>query len=885
MTTINITYDNIWAYVDAGGDPIIDALLYEELKYHPAGYKYAYNYKSKKWSGFNYIYDLKQHRFRRGLLSRVEKLLTDEGFQVDKHPNIGPCSTYEYNYIFDGVKTFEFQDKAVQITKNKDVGLIVSPTSTGKSTIISQIIYGHNLKTVILVTDIVLMDQMQQSLQERFKEPIGLIGDGEFDLQNITVSTIQSLNSIFKAKSVVNADKRLALIKHFDDLGMVISDEAHLFGSESVAEVMQHFTLAYKFYGLSATPYGYGEVAEKKSDLELEQHFGQVIYDARKNDFITLGLKAPLLVEARMIEPINKEYKKHTKKGRFGKVEIDTSKNYREAFETEIVNNPDFHQMVARDTLERTKLGQSVFVYASHSIEYGENLAKCIPGSVLINGSTPRIKRRQIYDAMRKKEQLVLVSDLGGCIEAKAKVFTTETGLISIKSTFEYFQSKYGSRYDQLQDANYIDIPKDTVKTASYDRMSNKYTYTNINKVWKYHNKSKYVNVSSNVGTKFCTSTTHPFLINKNNNIVDVEAQNLVCGDRLLRPDVALASDWPFANINKNTDVAWLLGMFAGDGSIGISKFKMKDSRYRSGYREWSQIRTRICNMDKNVINSAKSRLEIAANVKARIEHDARNGLMIVTNVSRRCGEWMLNSMEMDKPGRKMYTVDIPQWIIKSDVENIYAFIAGLIDSDGQIIKTGVGVAVTICSANMATTLASVLNLLGFRTHTRVRHPSGNRSTVYEISVVGYEACQLVYKTIGKYLISHKKQTLHDQLSKMSGKPPTNLKRPEVKSIEVVDGAVELYDFTCETHNNYLAGEFGLSVIHNTGLNIPSLDCFILASDVRDIRQMKGRVERASPGKSMGTFIDYNINCMFLKKHAEIRRTQYKHDDNLVIER
>jgi superfamily II DNA or RNA helicase len=255
---------------------------------------------------------------------------------------------------------------------------------------------------------------MQQSLQKMFNQPIGIIGDGEFDLQDITVSTLQSLLSITKAKSVGAADKRKVLMKYFNKVGMVASDEAHLYDSESVGKVMPFFTNADKFFGFSATPYGWGEKAEKRQNLELEQHFGQVIYDTRKNNFIELGLKAPLMVSIINRVPVRSEYMNHMKRSRYGKLSPDHTKNYREALETELLNNPSYHAEIAQIAWEMATNGRSCFVHAPHNLNFSSNIHKLIPGAALVNGKTPRLKRREIYDAMRKKELLTLVSDIGG---------------------------------------------------------------------------------------------------------------------------------------------------------------------------------------------------------------------------------------------------------------------------------------------------------------------------------------------------------------------------------------------------------------------------------------------------------------------------------------
>jgi superfamily II DNA or RNA helicase len=78
-----------------------------------------------------------------------------------------------------------------------------------------------------------------------------------------------------------------------------------------------------------------------------------------------------------------------------------------------------------------------------------------------------------------------------------------------------------------------------------------------------------------------------------------------------------------------------------------------------------------------------------------------------------------------------------------------------------------------------------------------------------------------------------------------------------------------------------------VSDVGGTGLDIPSLDAIILGSDLQDVRQLKGRVERKdrSPNatKQFGLLIDMHTNTQFLTKHYETRKSQYQHDNHTIL--
>ena len=410
---ITIDVDNVYGTVSGCSNDILN-LLQQETKYHPDGYEYIYTYKSGKWHGFNYVFDVKTGMFRRGLLPRIRKILAANNQDHNVYFSMKPISNVDHKLNTHLIRPYVFQQDVVNIVEDNDVGILVAPTGSGKTVCVALMLNALKRRSMILVTDVVLLDQMQQNLQRLFDQPIGMVGDGEFDLQDITVSTLQSMLSITKAKAVSSAEKRVALLKHLKMVNLVVSDEAHLYDSDSTAEVMPYFTHADKIFGMSATPYGWADKSEKRSNIELEQHFGTVVYDCRKQDFISLGLKTTLMVNIINRNPVRRMYDQHKKAGPRGRLIPDHTKNYREALVGEILENTDHHQHVASLAWDIASSGRSVFVHAPHKLELSNSIHSMIPGSVLVNGKTPRLERRRIYDGMRKREILALVSDVGG---------------------------------------------------------------------------------------------------------------------------------------------------------------------------------------------------------------------------------------------------------------------------------------------------------------------------------------------------------------------------------------------------------------------------------------------------------------------------------------
>lgn len=365
-------------------DPSVHMLIRSELRYHPDGYQHQYKFKYGTWDGYDYLYDLSDARFRVGLWPRVKSLLEYKGLQFSLEETPHPEEQLiNVNMRPSKMTPFDYQYEAAQATMNHERGLIVSPTGSGKTYIISLALSILKCKAMVIVTDIVLLDQMQDALSRFLDVEIGMIGDGEFNIQDITVTTIQSLVSILKAKSIKGADKRILLVKAMKEIGVVVSDEAHLADSDSFDIVMPQFPNTRRFYGLSATPYGWADKAEKKSNIVLEQHFGETIYDSRKLNFVKIGIKVPLLIESVHLDYVNEIYETHYKRGPGGKKSLDHGKNYRECLETELLNNHEYQAKVAELAWQEMANGRSVFIHAGHSLEFGEAVNALIRKSVV----------------------------------------------------------------------------------------------------------------------------------------------------------------------------------------------------------------------------------------------------------------------------------------------------------------------------------------------------------------------------------------------------------------------------------------------------------------------------------------------------------------------
>ena len=118
-------------------------------------------------------------------------------------------------------------------------GLVVLPTGTGKSYLAEMCMLDARRPTLIVVPTIDLLAQWHRRLSLAFDAPIGMLGGGSHDPQDITVSTY--------ASAYLHAER------YGHRWGMVVFDEVHHLPAESHQAIAECLLAPFRL-GLSATP-------------------------------------------------------------------------------------------------------------------------------------------------------------------------------------------------------------------------------------------------------------------------------------------------------------------------------------------------------------------------------------------------------------------------------------------------------------------------------------------------------------------------------------------------------------------------------------------------------------------------------------------------------
>lgn len=158
----------------------------------------------------------------------------------------------------------DYQQKAIEILINNNYrGIIILPTGAGKSRIALKIISMLNVRTLLVVPTIDLLNQWKDKIKSVLgvsEEKIGIYGGGLKEVRDITIITYQS------------ASKPGFLQRYMDEFSLLILDEAHHVLGERFMEIPRRLIAPYRI-GLTATL----DTSDEESKL-LKELIGEMIY-------------------------------------------------------------------------------------------------------------------------------------------------------------------------------------------------------------------------------------------------------------------------------------------------------------------------------------------------------------------------------------------------------------------------------------------------------------------------------------------------------------------------------------------------------------------------------------------------------------------------------
>lgn len=391
MKNTLVIENNVWAKMSGPRVPDVVGLL----RFKPKGYQFAPAYKAfdearrrgdrnpRGWDGWIKLTRQTDDAIRvpAGLVPLVMQQPWAQDIELDDR-RVQPPDTGGDLYATRPLVTLDpHQLSAVEAAVQAEQGLIVYPTGTGKGRIIGEIIRRLNVQTLVICDKLDLVTQLRREISQATGHTVGTIGGGKFSLDDIVVSTYQSLTRILEDDG--RAPEAAALTGY----GCVIVDEGHHAEAKTMSEVLQHIPAYYRL-GFSATAFkSYkGQAEDKGTFLRVQAFLGPVIASMSIAEGVATERIVPpdiYIVHGCTPDPLLKPI------------------NYSEEYQANIVNNEARNFIVT--SLAR-KLQPTVVLV--QRIEHGELLARYLKGYAggvpFVSGQTPVAERQVHYEAFKR---------------------------------------------------------------------------------------------------------------------------------------------------------------------------------------------------------------------------------------------------------------------------------------------------------------------------------------------------------------------------------------------------------------------------------------------------------------------------------------------------
>jgi superfamily II DNA or RNA helicase len=379
---VTINVQNVKSQIVGQLDPNVLAAMRSKLSAEMVGAFFAR--QRNPYAGTKYFFTPKTQMFPTGMIHYVRDVLDKFNVEweiMDYRPEVvlgKPLPIHD-------VTLREYQEEAVGLAIQRERGILCAGTGAGKSSMLSAIIARTNVKTLILIHKQDIFYQLISTFERILKIPIGKLGDGECQFENVTVAMIQTVAHIFdpKVKVLAKDNKILAekadVIKQFlGEIECVLIDEAHHVAADTFWDVMQNIPKARYRIGVTATPF-----REDNMDLMLEGALAKQFIKISSSDLIDKKFLVPPDI---YLFPV--AHQRRQKDDTYGIV-----------YNEEIVNNMDRNSLICNLALKARHAGKSVLI-AVTQIEHGEVLEHMLQTqdktAIFVNGQSKSEVRKNI---------------------------------------------------------------------------------------------------------------------------------------------------------------------------------------------------------------------------------------------------------------------------------------------------------------------------------------------------------------------------------------------------------------------------------------------------------------------------------------------------------
>ena len=290
-------------YLKVKTEPSIEYELRDRFTFEVPNKKFMPQYRSRYWDGYVHLFNMKTKRIYVGLLDKIVAFCENSGYSYEFEKNKFYGAPFEVNEMisWEGVKDYvksitKFKPRDYQIDAIHDAlrynrKLLISPTGSGKSLMIYALVryfVGRKKKILLVVPTTSLVEQM-------YKDFIEYGWNAEDHCHSIYAGrerTNENEVTITTWQSVYNLDKTF-----FADYDVIIGDEAHLFKSKSLVNIMDKLHHAKYRFGFTGTLDG-----TQTHKWVLEGLFGPTYKVTRTDDLMKEGHLSKLDIQCLVLK-------------------------------------------------------------------------------------------------------------------------------------------------------------------------------------------------------------------------------------------------------------------------------------------------------------------------------------------------------------------------------------------------------------------------------------------------------------------------------------------------------------------------------------------------------------------------------------------------------
>lgn len=388
-------------------NPAQEQELRDYFSFFVPGYKFMPAYKRKVWDGKVKLYNMVTKQMNVGLYHHLRKFCGDRFYplQILEHEKYGiPNAKDEINHpelvhFQAALKTpfppRDYQYKAITHGLENKRCLLLSPTGSGKSFIIYQLLRylkaKRDVKKILLIVPTTsLVEQMYKDFEEygyNVNDTCHMIYSGKDKVTDKPV-IISTWQSIYKFGT-----------EWFEDFDCVFGDEVHLFKAKSLSGLMDKCKNAKYRFGLTGTLDG-----TETNKLVLEGLFGPVFQVTRTVELQKQKALADLEISVLLL-------KYHSDVCQLAKTwdyqqEVDyiVRSQRRNQFITNLVNDLNGNTLVMFQFVE--KHGKVLYDMIKNAVTDGRKV-------FYVSGEVDASDREKIRGIVEKEKNAIIVASLG----------------------------------------------------------------------------------------------------------------------------------------------------------------------------------------------------------------------------------------------------------------------------------------------------------------------------------------------------------------------------------------------------------------------------------------------------------------------------------------